>query len=192
MTDSEAIDRAIDLAIVGTDADKNVINRQLIELQSLYENAINKFAEYISRDPNQRQLLMAQGSLPILNDGTTGYQYAVFPADALTESHQYSSFRDVNGVPLVWIREKYDFVRPQAPAFSYYWPEFHSATELRLWLRAAGSSVPDFFSVQGPLSIDYCFIPATAASIPAECENDFIAIFASLIKTGIEKHTLIP
>ncbi len=194
MTDIEAIDRAIDLAIVGTDTDRNSINRQSLELQTLYDNAINKFADFIARDPNQRHLLTQRGSLTISNDGTTGYQYVTLPSDALSSMSRHFSFRDAAGNILVWIKNRNDFFAPQTPVYPYYWLEYEAAAsiEIRVWLRAAGSSIPDFFGSISPIAIDYNFIPAAASQIPFEAENDFIAIFATLIKTGIENHTLVP
>lgn len=192
MTDSEAINRAIDVAIVGTDADRSVISRQKLELQSLYENAINMFADKITNDPNSRHLLMQSASLDLLNDPTTNNQYAVLPTGAMSAAHKSFSLVDAAGNILCNIQHRNDFLSPQAPVFGYYWLEYGAANEIRIFVRATGSSIPDFFGTQGPLTADYLFIPQRADQIPGEIENDFIAIFASLIKTGIENHTLIP
>ncbi len=185
MTVNEFIDRAIDLAIVGTDADKNVINRQTLELESIMANALHKLAEQTASDRTKRHLLMTNATVVLTNGvGAT-------PLNALTSQMRHATVRDADasalngtGNILCWISQYHDFLRPQSPLLGYY-----CLANNQIYTKAIGTGgLTDTLS---PLTLDYPYIP-TVAQLPTELEDDAVAIFASLVKVGIEKFTAVP
>lgn len=184
MTDTEFIDRAIDVAVAGTDHDKNVITRQTQLLMTLKQNALHKYAEFRAAAPDKRHLVSKTGSV-VLTSGE-----GTFPADALSACAGQSTIRDENGNVLLFVREKMDFLSGSlSRLFGYYHLLYATASTITIQTRQISSG--DLTATIGPLSLEYVFVP-TATQIAVEDEDDAVAIFATLIKAGIEKFTPVP
>lgn len=179
ITYGQLIQRAIDIAVAGTDADNNPIIKQRLETESLVDLALQAVASMVAGNPQLRARLEKQFSVALSSGVGT------MPAQIMLEYLREGAVRDSdtsanNGLGNFLAKvNRYDqFVTDQSTALGLY-----CVVDNAIYARPPGATDPA--STIGPLVIDAPFVPITtdlSTLVDDEIVNDLLEDLAARLR----------
>ncbi len=175
LTRIQLINRAIEIALLGTDANTAPANFQEGFVESLAIDTVQDFAIQIARDPEQHFLLQKTYAVS-LSAGV-----GTLPVSLLPETLRAGRVSDADENQLERVEYLSDLAAQRSPLFGYY-----CVVNDQIFTRQISSG--SLVDTNGPLVVVAGFIPdidTLSADVPAVIQSDLVDLLATRVRLAM-------